>query len=559
MRDETKKIKSQFELKLTDMRAEKEALLSELATVRKDIREIAAREYSLTEQVTALESELAATQQQLANTRSRAERTQSELTSQRKDLQVEKGSLISDSEKARSKTNEMISRKEQVNGQTAKLESGLATARQELAEMQRQTEYAQTQLDKQLRGLQAENRSLVSDLEHARKETDDAGIRAESRDAQRTSLEFDVAAFDLAVRTICEEESGIDVAPSQTEPESPNENQAEIAIVAVEAKGESSVEVDIAKPVEQIKASIEEQPSAPLVAQGRRSMLADAGSPQTECQEKPATAPTVEEIKPSIEVAAAQEEPIEANVENVEGPDPTLDSEAEINAEDIEPEPIPEVEVTESLEVTAEEVQAADFKSGADKILFTKAVSDFASQEAASRADAVGVIAGIRHELSSRLLITHMADEPSALVRRECVKALATLEIKEGISAIERALADEAPSVRLAAVWGLYRLAGTESVQALIPMLSDRDASVRRRAITCIGWVGGQIAETGNHHCQQVISALIRCLNDSSESIKNTTLDALQAVTGKKMPASRTSPECLVERWRKWWKAELLG
>jgi hypothetical protein len=68
-----------------------------------------------------------------------------------------------------------------------------------------------------------------------------------------------------------------------------------------------------------------------------------------------------------------------------------------------------------------------------------------------------------------------------------------------------------------------------------------------------------------------VISALIQCLNDPAESIKKATLDALQAVTGKKMSASRRptaglikpgvagSPERLIEKWQKWWQAELSG
>ena len=520
------KTQSKLESQLKELKTENQSLVSELDQIRSELSEVRSFEGVVRARAAALESELDDTRREL--------------------------------EEARSKSGKTTAVGGDQSEQAAVLESELAASQRELEEMRNEMKKTQSQFESSLKEMRAENESLIFKLADARKEAGDAGIRADSMDAQIPSPESDVAAFDLGVGTTCEEESDIDVAPRQTEPESSNENQAEIAVVPMEAKSESSVEVDIAKPDEQIKAGIEEQPSTPLVSEDQRSMPADAGSPQTKCQEKPATVATVEEIKPSIEVAAAKEEPIEANVENVEGPEPILEFETEIDVEEIEPDPIPEVEVTESLEVTAEEVQAADFKNGADKILFTKAVSDFASQEAASRADAAGVIAGIRHELSPRLLITNMVDEPSALVRRECVKALATLEMKEGISAIERALADEAASVRLAAVWGLYRLAGTESIQALIPMLSDRDASVRRRAITCIGWVGGQIAKIGNH-CQQVISALIRCLNDPSESIKNATLDALQAVTGKKMPASRTSPERLAEQWRKWWKAELLG
>ena len=91
----------------------------------------------------------------------------------------------------------------------------------------------------------------------------------------------------------------------------------------------------------------------------------------------------------------------------------------------------------------------------------------------------------------------------------------------------------------------------------LTHMLSDKDASVRRRAITCIGWLGRQISQTNNHHSNQVISALIRCLDDPA--VNNAALDALQTVTGEKMSVPRTSPERLTKQWQKWWKAELLG
>ena len=142
-------------------------------------------------------------------------------------------------------------------------------------------------------------------------------------------------------------------------------------------------------------------------------------------------------------------------------------------------------------------------------------------------------------------------------MRQECIKALSALESKEGLSVIEQALADEAASVRLAAVWGLYRLTGTESIPVLTRMLSDKDASVRRRAVTCIGWLGGQINQAGSHSSHQVISALVQCLNDPV--VTNATLDTLETVTGKKMSAPRTSPKRLIEQWQEWWNAELLG
>jgi len=63
-----------------------------------------------------------------------------------------------------------------------------------------------------------------------------------------------------------------------------------------------------------------------------------------------------------------------------------------------------------------------------------------------------------------------MASEPSPQVRQECIKALTKLEKKEGLSTVVRALNDRTALVRLAAVWGLYRLAGTECAPALTNM-----------------------------------------------------------------------------------------
>jgi len=552
------KTQSKLESQFKELRTENRSLMSELDQMRSELSETRSREGTVRARATALKSELdaaqqqleqmqneadntkvgkrtptgskaklesglAATQRELEKMRDEAKKTQSQFELKLKDMQAEKESLLSELETVRKDTGEIATRENTLTEQVAALETELAKARQELADTQSQAEYVQTQLNKQLRDLKAENESLVFKLADARKEAGDERLRVDSMEAQITSLKSDIAAFGPGSGKTREEEPDIDVAPGQTESESSNEDQTEIAVVPMEVKSESSIETDAAKPNGQINAGIEE--------------------------------------------------PIDADVENVEEPEPEpiLESEAEIDAEEIKPEPIPKVEVTEPLEVMAEKVQAADFKNGADKILFTSALSGLASVDISVRIDAARAIGGIDNELSARILVAHMADEPSAIVRRECIKALTTLEMKEGLSAVECALADEAASVRLAAVWGLYRLAGRESIPALTRMLSDDDISVRRRAITCIGWVGGQIAKAGNHHCQQVISALIQCLNDPAESINKATLDALQAVTGKKMSASRRptaglikpgvagSPERLIEQWQKWWQAELSG
>ncbi|MHC4790985.1 MAG: HEAT repeat domain-containing protein [Planctomycetota bacterium] len=247
-----------------------------------------------------------------------------------------------------------------------------------------------------------------------------------------------------------------------------------------------------------------------------------------------------------------------------------------------------EEEIESAMEPTAavtdEEAQAAVFPNATDKIIFTRALSDIASQDATVRADGAKTMACVRHELSVKALVAQMGSESSAQVRQECIKALATLEMKEALPAVERALTDEADSVRLAAVWGLYHLAGTKSAPALIGMLADKNEEVRRRATTCIGWLGQEelavellpllddnsvsvrraaVEAMGSLRSRQVVSSLIEQLNDPVESIRKVVFSALEKITGKKMsksfPKNEEGFEHLTARWREWWKEEILG
>ncbi|MHC4740124.1 MAG: HEAT repeat domain-containing protein, partial [Planctomycetota bacterium] len=134
---------------------------------------------------------------------------------------------------------------------------------------------------------------------------------------------------------------------------------------------------------------------------------------------------------------------------------------------------VEEAEASGPEEVTLEEVGAAVFSSSAESVIFPKAFSDISNPDAAVRIDSVRAIGSIRHKLSVRVLVEQIGRESSARVRQECIKALTNLDAKEGLGVVERALSDRAALVRLAAVWGLYRLAGTESATALARMCSD--------------------------------------------------------------------------------------
>ncbi|MHC4395937.1 MAG: HEAT repeat domain-containing protein [Planctomycetota bacterium] len=230
-------------------------------------------------------------------------------------------------------------------------------------------------------------------------------------------------------------------------------------------------------------------------------------------------------------------------------------------------------------EVTLEKVRAAVFPNSAESVIFTRAFSDITSPDAAVRIDAVRAISRIRHKLSVRVLVVRMAREPSARVRQECIKALTSLDAKESLSVVEDALGDRAALVRLAAVWGLYHLAGTESASALARMYSDEDEEVRRRAATCIGWLGREefavelltflddgsvsvrraaVEAMGTLGSRQVVSVLIEHLDDPAKSVTKAILGALKAITGKKMsgplPRNQKALQCLIARWRQWWK-----
>ncbi|MHC4075933.1 MAG: HEAT repeat domain-containing protein [Planctomycetota bacterium] len=239
-------------------------------------------------------------------------------------------------------------------------------------------------------------------------------------------------------------------------------------------------------------------------------------------------------------------------------------------------------EKMEAVLMTEEQVQKAVFPKATDKIIFSRALSDIASQDAAVRADAAKIMAGIRHELSIEVLSAQMARDTSAHVRQECAKALTALEMKEGLPAIKRALKDREGSVRLAAVWGLYRLAGLEGAPTLIRMFTDDDEEVRRRAATCIGWLGQEklavellpllddsstsvrraaVEAMANLRNRQVVSFLIERLNDPVVSIRKVILNTIETITGKKMTKSFPRGEKefarLIVRWRQWMKEEL--
>ncbi|MHC4159538.1 MAG: HEAT repeat domain-containing protein, partial [Planctomycetota bacterium] len=269
---------------------------------------------------------------------------------------------------------------------------------------------------------------------------------------------------------------------------------------------------------------------------------------------------TEEKATTSMETDAAEADAAEADAAEA-------NEQADIGVEQEQPQPLTAEAQTSALaDIWQQEVEAATFPNATDKIVFTRALSDMVSQDATLRADAAKALAGIRHELSVRALAGQMGREQSEQVRQECIRGLTKLEMKEGLAAVESALTDQVAQVRLVAVWSLYLLAGVEAVPALIRMFSDENEQVRRRAITCIGWLAqGQAAvdTVGNRHSQQVVSALVGRLDDPEKSIRTAALGVLETVTGKKisdqLPPDEDSHQDIIARWKKWWTQELLA
>jgi HEAT repeat protein len=157
------------------------------------------------------------------------------------------------------------------------------------------------------------------------------------------------------------------------------------------------------------------------------------------------------------------------------------------------------------------------------------------------------------------------------------VNGLTALGIKEQLPAVERALGDPSGPVRLAAVRGVYRLAGAAGAVSLVRMFSDELEDVRRRAVACVGWLGqGNLARDvvpllryesasvrlaalealGNLKSPTVVDEVIGLLDDPEEPVQRKAYQALRTITGKQMgqafPEDQDGRRFLIARWRAW-------
>ena len=457
------------------------------------------------------------------------------------------------------------------------LESDLKAARAELEAMRSRDEGTNAPLTSQLKALQEEKESLLADLEQAKSLAQETILHKDAASEQVTALESELAAT----------KDQLDQAHSQVRQV---QDELKSQLNALKKKKDESLIADLEKArneVDEIK-SREEQ-AADTVQAEPDSIIAE--TEQTEAAIEPVEekiVPVITEIisqpteKELVEVKEQQEQVTETEAST--SADAVVENEpVETEEQQLEALVAEEAVKTETApaEVTAEEVNAAVFDRATEKIIFTKALSDMASQDEIARIDAAKAIGGIRHELSVRVLVARAATEPIPQVRSECIKALATLNTKEGLPVIEHALADHIPSVRLAAVRALYRIAGAGSGPTLIRMFCDEDESIRRRAVVCIGWLGKKefatalvpllndssisvrqatIEAMANLCSQAVVSALIEHLGDPEKVVREAIIAALKTITGKKMsgpfPGNEKSIQQLIVRWRQWWNEQ---
>ena len=449
------------------------------------------------------------------------------------------------------------SKEPELAGKAASLEAELVETRNLLAEAKSHADKWQSEFASQINTLQTEKDSLIFDLEQAAKEVNESKSIEATLRARVTALE-----------------SELDATKGKSEkPRSPLIHAKPLLseVDAAQIEHDADISEKITAPQDDVKVEAVIEEPEPVVVKSDIPTLEEVGDIEAEQADLPeqgekefAAVQTEQEVEPSTETTAAKSDEQEQAETKAREPGPVI------------------VETLSSVpaDVTVEEANAADFDSATEKIIFINALSGISSLDKATRLDAVKVMAGIRHELSARALIEQMAREPAAQIRAECIKALAEVNMKEGLPAIENALSEQDVSVRLAAVRGLYRLGGTASAPQLLRMLCDENEDIRRRTATCIGWLGKEelavelvpllddssvsvrlaVVETMAHlHSREVVFALIEHLSDPAErKICKAIIAALETITGKKMsgsfPRDEKSLKILITRWAEWWK-----
>ncbi|MDC0358564.1 HEAT repeat domain-containing protein [Oligoflexia bacterium] len=251
-------------------------------------------------------------------------------------------------------------------------------------------------------------------------------------------------------------------------------------------------------------------------------MLSDTSEPPQQTEDQQAEDPPTENQQTADNVEAdlspieeeSEELPVEEAQENVrkdvlkEAPDELEDESEELPTVAEEEEELEKAEPPLQAQVTEEvleeesskleqhypalpmpaqaELATAKFKGFTEKVKLTKALRELADQEQRVRERAAQALGTIDHYLSVSALAAQLAAEPSFEVRKACIASLTTLKKKTGLPTIEQALSDSAAVVRLAAIQGIYSIAGADGTTKLRAMFNDSSEDVRHRAALCL-------------------------------------------------------------------------
>jgi HEAT repeat protein len=108
------------------------------------------------------------------------------------------------------------------------------------------------------------------------------------------------------------------------------------------------------------------------------------------------------------------------------------------------------------------------------------------------------------------------------------------------------------PKVRSAVIAALKTQASDDNLARLVRLLSDENEQVRSAAARALGAMGRSDGA--------VVGALVRALQASGESARQSIADALGSLTGRKAPydpkASAAAKDKALKDWQDWWAAK---
>ena len=130
-------------------------------------------------------------------------------------------------------------------------------------------------------------------------------------------------------------------------------------------------------------------------------------------------------------------------------------------------------------------------------------------------AEKAQMLAELGRDITDLLLIS--VGSPNRRFRRGVVSALAILADERAMDLLIRALGDEYSKVQRRAVQGLIRI-GEKAIPSLIEAAASDQPSVRKHAVSCLGYIGGARAK----------AVLLQALDDGDEELRSQALRPLK-------------------------------